>query len=95
MLRPREVVVGVALAVCLGITLANMAKHNDILNHLEEQQREEMATMRLSSTWTSEQVAHTLTSTPREGETVEAWALRHKAAVDAAKAVFPPDPPTE
>ena len=48
-------------------------------------------TMTLTTTWKSGNMTHTVT-TPREGdETAAAHSARHKEAVEALKALYPPE----
>lgn len=62
------------------------------LANLVSQLQDQLANMDpFVTTWTdAENLTHTVT-THRDGtETMAEWADRHKAAVDALKAVFPP-----
>jgi len=47
----------------------------------------------VSSTWKSEGITMTLNTPRKENEAAAAHMARHKEALDAAKAVFPVDPP--
>jgi hypothetical protein len=44
-----------------------------------------------TTTWTSDGMTHTVSTPRNDGETVTAWVARHKEAVDALKAIYPPD----
>jgi hypothetical protein len=44
-----------------------------------------------TTTWTSGTTTHTVATPRGDSETAAAWAARHKEAVDAMQALFPPN----
>lgn len=92
-MRPglRNVLLFTIVSLALVVTGANFSKHQDVLTSIEQQQEEEQM-QKTATTWVSEGLTHTLTTPRLEGEEIAAWAARHKEAVDAFKAQFPPDP---
>lgn len=80
------------ISVALLVTGANYAKHQDVLRHLQE--REIEAHMQsFKATWKdADGLEHCVTTPRNEGEELPLWADRHREAVDALKAVFPPKP---
>ena len=88
----RTVLIFGVVSLALVVTGANFTKHQEVLRHLEQAQEEKkMQTM--STTWKSGGVEMTLKTPRNEAEAAPAWMARHKEALDAAKVVFPVDPP--
>lgn len=80
------------LALALVVTGANLTQHEEILRQLEHQIME--APMQVfEATYPSEGVTMTLRTPRLEGEELEPWIVRHREALLAMKAAFPPDPP--
>ncbi len=88
----RTVLIFAIVSLALVVTGANYTKHQDVLHHLEQAQEEDQM-QTLETTWVSDALTMTIKTPRKEGEASAEWMARHKEALDAAKVVFPVDPP--
>mgnify|MGYP006908361209 CR=1 FL=1 len=85
-----SVIIGALLGGGVTYSYVNSRVHGSAeISKLREEVRR-LRALTTSSSWVSEGVTHTIVTTREEGEEVDVFLARHKAAVDAAKLIWPP-----
>lgn len=86
-------IVAVVVAGCIGLAITGGAEERIPDTHIPLPPNigteNDMSTVK--SEWVSGGMTKSVTTTQLDGESAQDFASRHKAAVDAVKAIYPPD----
>lgn len=90
-MRATLAIVCVVFLLWTGYVQSNIQRSVTDLRSVVIELRKETKMATLTATWkTEDNITHTVTTNQQEDESSDAFSARHKALVDAAKALFPP-----